>query len=715
MAPTVLDLLFQAHQKQKEAQKSHKRLKITPKNTPSSSQKDFQSSTNPSSQTGTCYERPKRRAICLKRSSKLHMLPSLPLDILFEIFGHLSPSDLLQLTRTSKNLRELLLEKSATTIWKSSFRRVVDIPCPTDVSYPAWASLMYDKECHICSAPNIRTYSYHLRIRLCGKCVKKHLTEEYDWPQDKEIRKLIEECIPCATWGRTDRNVCLAKTIMSFLEDLRKHARQGQKATFVEGMKEQLKPRVENAELWHKWSEGLFDERQKELDNTRSKRGEVLKNKLRAEGYEAELLRLEQAAPVPYLTEPFSGWEYHPLVKQPKPLTDRNWDQIKDGMIRYMEQVKTIRLREERRALIWQRREIAATEWQAFRGENKLASEFLPNQIDVWLWEPIKSIIEKPSDALVNASSFNKLFAPVLLGSFVAKWQEDKHCQLRRLYPFDIWHPRQPELKQATCVFSCTRSSFHSTSSFGDWFDGQHPCMWYPEFLHHPCNTLDTRGYWLDEDDDDDDDEDNHEQDPVEKELRIMPSLRTDVEFKGFRRRRWSTRWLMFDQKASRTVENILEACELSPYTLTEALDAADPRLVCLKCSFGAKCDGERRYPILTWRGAVQHSFKKHWGDAGVAWQKISDEDAAAARAAEANEPARRNIQIPPEKSWRCGHCKDTSQDQGRMTFSALESHFDTSHGGKTGIEEGLHYYKSLDRPPREPLITQMIPKGPCV
>ncbi|KAK1230603.1 hypothetical protein PQX77_006298 [Marasmius sp. AFHP31] len=687
MGPTVLDLLFQAHQKQKDAPKSHKRPKITPKNTPSCSQEDFQTFTNPSSQTGSCYERPKRRVICLKRSSKLHMLPSLPLDILSEIFGHLSPSDLLQLTRTSKNLRELLLERSATTIWKTSFKRVTDIPCPTDVSYPAWASLMYDKECHICSAPNIRTYSYHLRIRLCGKCVKKHLTEEYDWPQDKETRELIEECIPCAIWGRTDRNVCLAKTIKSFLEDLRKHARQGQKAAFVERMKEQLRPRVENAELWHKWSEGLFDERQKELDNTRSKRGEALKNKLRAEGYEAEVLRLEQAAPIPYLTEPFSGWEYHPLVKQPKPLTDRNWDQIKDGMIGYMEQVKTIRLREERRALIWQRREVVTTEWQAFRRENKLVGEFLPNQIDVWMWEPIRSIIEKPSDMLINASSFSKLFSPVVLGSFVAKWQEDKERQLCRLH---------------------SRSGTHSNLSSNR---PPYPCMWYPEFLHHPCNTLDTRGFWLDEDDDDDD----YEQDAVEKELRIMPSLRTDMEFKGFRRRRWSTRWLMFDQKASRTVENILKACGLSPYTLTETLDAADPRLVCLKCSFGAKCDGERRYPILTWRGAVQHSFKKHWGDAGVAWQKISDEDAAVARAAEANEPARRNIQIPPEKSWRCGHCKDTSQDRGRLTFSALESHFDTSHGGKTGIEEGVHYYKSLERPPREPLITQMIPKGPCV
>ncbi|KAG7100090.1 hypothetical protein E1B28_001871 [Marasmius oreades] len=701
MAPTVVDLLIQTHEKQKNTS-SQKTFKITPTNRTSSSCQTQPSDVKPEPYS----EKPKTRVISFKRSAKLHLLPSLPLDLLFEIFGHLLPSDILQLARTSRDLRNLLLRRSATTIWKTAFLNVADISCPRDISYPAWASLIYDKECHGCSIPNIRNVNFFLRVRLCAKCAKHRLSDVERSEEEEEIKKIIQDCVPCAEWGGSARTVCVAAKVNGFLEELQRHTLRGEAArlAFIEERKVQLVTRNQNARLWAKWTENLQDVRQQELDDIRSKRSDALKKKLKAEGYEPELLLLDQ------LQRPWSSavcfplWDHHQFVKQPKPLTDRNWDQIKSDLVTYMETVRAYRLREERQKLVWERRHHATAEWVSYRTDQHLVGEFIPNPIDVWFWNPVKTVVEEPSDVVVNDQSFGQ---PMLgFPAFLRRWQGEKQDELVRLLPFpmagDLWYARPQHLRLAICVLSCT-SSFHC--EFDEWPERHYPCMWFPEFLHHPCNTLERRACRYNF-------ADGEKQDPIDKEVQRAPCLRADNEFKGFRRRKWSTKWVAFDQKASRTVQNILKACGMSLHTTTEQLDAADPRVVCLKCTYGAKCDGERRFPVLTWRTAVQHCFAKHWGDGTVAWQKVSDDDAALARTSECM-PVRRIVQIPEERPWRCGHCKDTPQDRGRMTFTDMQEHFDVAHGGREGMEEGVHYYKAFDFPPRQPPVVTMVPKDP--
>ncbi|KAG5651506.1 hypothetical protein H0H81_008400 [Sphagnurus paluster] len=54
------------------------------------------------------------------RRGKLQSIMEMPLDILFEIFAHLSPSDLLHLARTAKRLRNTLMHRSANSVWKKA-------------------------------------------------------------------------------------------------------------------------------------------------------------------------------------------------------------------------------------------------------------------------------------------------------------------------------------------------------------------------------------------------------------------------------------------------------------------------------------------------------------------------------------------------------------------------------------------------------------------
>ncbi|KAF8896419.1 hypothetical protein BD779DRAFT_584390 [Infundibulicybe gibba] len=104
----------------------------------------------------------------------LKQLPEMPLDILFEIFGHLHPHDILRLARTTHRLRQLLMSRSAVSVWKSAFSRVEGLPhCPSDLTEPQYANLAFEEHCHFCLAPGVKEVFWACRIRCCKKCINK--------------------------------------------------------------------------------------------------------------------------------------------------------------------------------------------------------------------------------------------------------------------------------------------------------------------------------------------------------------------------------------------------------------------------------------------------------------------------------------------------------------------------------------------------------------
>jgi hypothetical protein len=52
----------------------------------------------------------------------------MPLDVLLEIFGQLFPVDLLNVSRASKALRDIILRKSVAFIWKEVFLNLKNPP-----------------------------------------------------------------------------------------------------------------------------------------------------------------------------------------------------------------------------------------------------------------------------------------------------------------------------------------------------------------------------------------------------------------------------------------------------------------------------------------------------------------------------------------------------------------------------------------------------------
>lgn len=162
----------------------------------------------------------------------------------------------------------------------------------------------------------------------------------------------------------------------------------------------------------------------------------------------------------------------------------------------------------------------------------------------------------------------------------------------------------------------------------------------------------------------------------------------------------WSTDDLELDKKASQTVRNIIDACDLDWREVTVSeLDNLDPRLVCLKCSYGNRCDGERPMMVRSWRESVKHCAKKHWSDSTVKWQKISDEESRSLR--QDQEETAASTTIPPRKIWRCTHCHDKPGEPEKMTVQGMTDHLEDHHSiDLINQAAGKDFAEALDVPP---------------
>ncbi|KAJ3534655.1 hypothetical protein NMY22_g6834 [Coprinellus aureogranulatus] len=111
----------------------------------------------------------------------LSLLPTMPLDILYEILGALSPKDLLNLARTNKLWRKTILAENMKLVWAAA-RKLCGAPKPPEnFSEAQWASLCFEKECQACGkAKAVTAIDWLLLRRTCNRCKKAHLISAKD-------------------------------------------------------------------------------------------------------------------------------------------------------------------------------------------------------------------------------------------------------------------------------------------------------------------------------------------------------------------------------------------------------------------------------------------------------------------------------------------------------------------------------------------------------
>ncbi|KAJ7878645.1 hypothetical protein B0H13DRAFT_1722305 [Mycena leptocephala] len=141
----------------------------------------------------------------IRKTGLLSRLTSMPVDILFEIFGYLHPYDVLRLSRVTKPFRRLLLHKSASGVWRTARENLVSsLPDkPFDMSDPSWISLVFDAQCHRDQLNSIQVLlgqgshvvEWRLRVRICAKCTKIHLTTSAG-DASNDSKSVIESLVP---------------------------------------------------------------------------------------------------------------------------------------------------------------------------------------------------------------------------------------------------------------------------------------------------------------------------------------------------------------------------------------------------------------------------------------------------------------------------------------------------------------------------------------
>ncbi|BGO93986.1 hypothetical protein NBRC10512v2_002743 [Rhodotorula toruloides] len=97
---------------------------------------------------------------------------TLPMDMLYQICSHLDPGTLLAIAQTSKSMRSTLFRRSAAIVWRAARRNIgLDI-LSGKLDEPTYAYLLYGKACQVCGTTTETTASFDLQVRACAKCLE---------------------------------------------------------------------------------------------------------------------------------------------------------------------------------------------------------------------------------------------------------------------------------------------------------------------------------------------------------------------------------------------------------------------------------------------------------------------------------------------------------------------------------------------------------------
>ncbi|KAK7680592.1 hypothetical protein QCA50_016374 [Cerrena zonata] len=258
----------------------------------------------------------------------------MPLDVLFEIFSYLLPYDMLNLSRTSKPFRNLLMDRNSVSFWKAARCNVPGLPEPfPGMSEPVFANLCYSPHCHVCLKSNVQDVIWDLRIRLCNIC-KKTSTVSISVAKSRLYLKESKRLLPhistyLVKWNDqvTDDWVRgVQRLLISDMDDVEKAwvslpASKEGRDQFLKDEDRRFKDIEKHAEVCDNWSQNKKYDRSQELNEVRQEHLRTILRKLNEAGYGEDVTFSDKHRDV-HGRDPIC---YHPFVRQAKPLTDRIW------------------------------------------------------------------------------------------------------------------------------------------------------------------------------------------------------------------------------------------------------------------------------------------------------------------------------------------------------------------------------------------------------
>ncbi|KII94170.1 hypothetical protein PLICRDRAFT_36405 [Plicaturopsis crispa FD-325 SS-3] len=585
--------------------------------------------------------------------AKFAKMSDMPLEVLFEIFGYLHPMDLLNLCRTTKDLRAVLLRRSVRSTWKAALSSVDKLPeCPPDLQEPQYTRLLFDTHCHFCLAPNAPTILWACRVRCCTECSKTELV-----PQGRVWTACLAACLAARhlflshefmlllPYGvqncrevekhvvlKSDRDIA-AEKILELANDM------GQLRSYVNERIARTRDIQTHGERCGVWHNNLLEDRSRRLDELRERRKEAIFAKLRDLGWGDEIDRTPA-----YI---LSG---HELFKQPKELTEHSWLSIKGSVICFMEGLKQIRLGSELLHKRLDRQSIVARLVKAYV-LTRPPNDIIPQVADVCSMPDFRSLIEAPVEMNVDADSFSGAMAN--FPRLVDDWRESVSCTLVKLLP---------ECQPSTNPPSLNLSSLELATT---WFHC-HICtlpITFPRILVHHCMTGLSYSY--------------DQQDTITGQCFMKLSCEP-WNYGGSR--------VAFHDVAAACARRLVELCGRDPLVTTASeMYELDARFSCSTCRYG------RTHCVMTWDKAVSHSVTTHSKnaafDVGSNWVLLPLH--AEQRVKRAPTEGADSCAYPFGADAKVRHCKYCRTS---LFFIDISEHLRQKHN-ITAMQEGDAYY----------------------
>ncbi|KAG8965768.1 hypothetical protein FRC05_003027 [Tulasnella sp. 425] len=328
------------------------------------------------------------------------LFDKLPTDVVYMIFSHLHPLDLLRLARTNRMLRSHLMSKASAAAHLSII--YLKLPFSIVVSEPQWAQLLFSRDCSTCTRTNIPNVDWFHRLRLCSRCDRAGviliigLRARKAFPHVPDVNMLLDLLPHSNTGSSWTGKYYRIKDIQDVGAEWAIISKKGSDAEIQE-FKERRKSETEEimthgtfCKAWHRDSSILKRTQNREAKQVR--RNEIFA-RLEALGYNPQDVRDWTVAQSRFL---------HTST----PLTERRWAAIRPSLEALTIRAQERRLQRDRDLVIRQREAIAESVIKPCLATSAVSPAFHPRLRNLLDSVSFQAIISQPNEVAVSADSF---------------------------------------------------------------------------------------------------------------------------------------------------------------------------------------------------------------------------------------------------------------------------------------------------------------------
>ncbi|KAM5540119.1 hypothetical protein V8D89_006259 [Ganoderma adspersum] len=343
----------------------------------------------------------KRKGKTRRLAGALSELLNMPLDVFFEVAAHLHPLDMLNLARTSKSFRSILLARSNRPAWIASLSTVDALPsCPENLSEPLYAALLFDKYCFLCGTVRGRWVDYAIRLRLCQGCYRANIRTGFAIVGKKRKTDLFRmlPLFPCETGSRNEYAV-------RFVSPEKRTATEKYYATQVNATIAKYRG-LEQQD--HEAAKRMMEETLKDVAATHTHAAMVLdwieKKRLSKLSTDGQIMldrksKITERLQVLGYSEddfPTSNDVWDKLVDQAKPLTDRIWNNIGTKLVEQLAVEKERRIQEAFQTRVNIRLDVIIQWYDDYLEEHLTTAEqsLMPNHCDARMLPSLLSLAQ---------------------------------------------------------------------------------------------------------------------------------------------------------------------------------------------------------------------------------------------------------------------------------------------------------------------------------